>query len=405
MCRSPRLRNPVVRPAPSGGEEGFVLPVALVVMVLLSMIAAAGIYSSRNDLRAAFAAKEAAVALAAADAGASRTIALWSLEVPALPTPGDSVIVDWQMLPDGSSYRSTVFRTPIGPDETATSTVILYTTGQVPPPGNARRTVATFVNAAIGFGPLCCEAGVKVSSRAQLSGSDRGDPIPEVDGTDRSPPGWSASFCPAPLQDIPGILTSSAADISLRRGGDLDGAPPLLEDPAIVPGDFLDLGGGTYTDLIAAADISFIGNQRLGNEIRPVVTDGECDTSVNTNWGAPLAPGGLCGDHFPLVHVAGNLRLEQSGAGQGVLLVDGDLDIRGDFAYYGLIVVMGTVTVSDDARIFGSVLARGDADGRGRSVVEDQGKILYSSCAVQRAQSSLGGGGGSTGRYWFEVMR
>ena len=405
MCRPPRIGNPVTRPAPLGGEAGFVLPVALVVLVLLYMVAAAGIYSSRNDLRASLAAREAAVALVAADAGASRTIALWSLDVPALPAPGDSVFVDWQTLPDGSSYRSTVFRPPIGPDETATSTVILFTTGQVPSPGNARRTVATFVNAAIGFGPLSYDAAIKVSSRLRLSGSDRNDPIPEVDGTDRHPPGWSASLCPSSLEDIPGVLTSDAGAIDLRRGGDLGGAPPLMEDPSIDPADFLDLGGGTYTDLVAAAGISFTGNRRFGDEISSLVTDGECDASVNTNWGSPLAPSGLCGNYFPVVHVAGNLTLEEAGAGQGVLLVDGDLQMRDNFAFYGLIVVLGTMRVSDDARIYGSILVRGDENGAGRSQVEGRGKILYSSCAVQRAQSSLGGGGGSTGRYWVEVMR
>ena len=178
-----------------------------------------------------------------------------------------------------------------------------------------------------------------------------------------------------------------------------------MEDPSIDPADFLDLGGGTYTDLVAAAGISFTGNRRFGDEISSLVTDGECDASVSTNWGSPLAPSGLCGNYFPVVHVAGNLTLEEAGAGQGVLLVDGDLRMTDNFAFYGLIVVLGTMRVSDDARIYGSILVRGDENGAGRSQVEGRGKILYSSCAVQRAQSSLGGGGGSTGRYWVEVMR
>jgi type II secretory pathway pseudopilin PulG len=388
------------------GEEGFVLPLALVVMVLLSMITAAGLYSSRNDLRAALAAKEAALALIAADAGANRTVALWNLHVPALPLPGDSIIVDWQALPDGSTYRSTVFRPPVGPDETPTTQMILYTTGQSPPPSGARRTIATVVEASgTGFGSICCDAAFKVSARMRISGADQNDPIPELDGTDRSPPGWAGSVCPASTQDLPGVLTSRARDIDVRNRGDVDGDPPIVEDPSVAPSDFLNLGGGAYSDLAASADISFIDGQNFRSGIQPAVANGECDTSVLTNWGDPLAPGGLCGDYFPLIHVAGNLRLSGSQAGQGVLLVDGNLQIRGDFQFFGVIVVLGTVTVSDDGRIFGAVLARGNANGRGRSQISDRGKILYSSCSVQRAQAALSGGSGSSARYWVEVMR
>ena len=88
-----------------------------------------------------------------------------------------------------------------------------------------------------------------------------------------------------------------------------------------------------------------------------------------------------------------------------MLLVDGDLNMQDDFSFYGIIVVLGTVTIEDDSRVFGGILARGNANGRGRSEVKDRAKIFYSSCAAQRAQASLGSGaGGATANHWFEVI-
>ncbi|HSG48953.1 MAG TPA: hypothetical protein VLA43_14125, partial [Longimicrobiales bacterium] len=97
-----------------GDEAGFVLPVALFALVALSMVSATGLYVARSDLRSAQATHHAAVALAAADAGASRTVATWGMVVPTLPAPGDSLVIDWQTLPDGSLYRSVVVRAQVG---------------------------------------------------------------------------------------------------------------------------------------------------------------------------------------------------------------------------------------------------------------------------------------------------
>ena len=122
-------------------EDGFVLPLALVVLVLLSMIVATGLYSARHDLWSARSGREAVVALAAADAGASRVLATWSQTVPQLPPPGDSVVVDWQTLPDGSEYRSVVYRPPVGPDQTPSPRVVLTTTGRTRTGGGSRGRV------------------------------------------------------------------------------------------------------------------------------------------------------------------------------------------------------------------------------------------------------------------------
>lgn len=389
-------------------DGGFVLPVALLALVLLPMISATGLYVARSDFRAALATRQAAVALAAADAGAARTVATWAQAVPSLPAPGDSVVVDWQTLPDGSLYRSVVIRAPVGLGETASPRVLVRTTGRVAPPADARRTVATLVEVTGGTA-FCCSAALKVTSSLRVTGPARDDGIPDIDGTDRPPAGWPASRCTAPPSDLPGVTTSDASAVDLRRTAEIQGAPPVLEDPIIAPTDFTAFGGLTYADLTALADVSFAGNQRFRDEVGPVVSGGQCVTTAPLNWGSPNAPGGPCGDYFPIVHVAGNLVLQGSGQGQGILLVGGDLQISGDFDFAGVIVVLGRLRLTAPGRIVGATLVRGGAGGTAQSEVSGGGRILYSSCATEKALEALpasAGGGGTSARErsWFEVM-
>lgn len=386
------------------GQEGFVLPVALLVLVVLTMVSVTGLYSSRNDFRAAEATRQAAVALAAADAGAARTMALWAQAVPTLPAPGDSVIVDWQELPDGSRYRSVVRRAPVGPSQTAVDRVLVRTTAVVRPPGAARRTVVTVVEVSGGGGGLCCEAAFKVQERLRVSGGGS-----RVTGIDAVPPGWSAAQCPDPLSDLPGAVSSDASRVETRSGGVIAGSPPVQEDTTVVAADFTDFGFTTYAALAGVADVTFTGNTRLNNVVRPVVVGGVCVTALRTNWGSPWTPTGPCGNHAPVVHVTGDLTLQGAGQGQGILLVDGDLLISGTFEYYGIVIVMGRVRITAPGRIYGGVLARGGAAGASRSDVNSGGRIEYSSCAVRRAQESLpvpppSAGARATERSWFEVV-
>lgn len=388
-------------------EGGFVLPVALVVLVVLAMVSVTGLYTSRNEYRAAEATRQAVVALAAADAGAQRTLALWATVVPTLPAAGDSLVLDWQTLPDGSRYRSVLRRAPVAAAGTAADRVVMRTTGVVRPPGTARRTVATVVDAASGR-PLCCEAAFKVQADVRISSPGKPKPDSYIIGADSIPGGWTAAQCPGARADLPGVLSGDATGVEARAGGFILGSPPVQEDTTVSDADFADLGPITYAALAAQARFTFPGGTRLNGTVGPRVTGGVCDTSVNTNWGSPLTPTGPCGSWMPIVRATGNLRLSGAGQGQGVLLVDGDLLIDGTFRYYGLVIVLGRVTMTSTGRINGGVLIRGGVGGGLRSDLSDGAVIQYSSCAVQRAQAGISGmasaAAGATERSWFEVV-
>lgn len=109
----------------------------------------------------------------------------------------------------------------------------------------------------------------------------------------------------------------------------------------------------------------------------PSHREGACDTADPSNWGAPRDPGDACASLFPLIYVGGSLTLE-GGAGQGVLLVEGDLTLASDAEFHGLILLGGTLSMAPGTRIVGAV--RG-APG----VVIPSGAITFEAAAVRAA--------------------
>lgn len=81
---------------------------------------------------------------------------------------------------------------------------------------------------------------------------------------------------------------------------------------------------------------------------------GSCNTSV-TPWVGEGCP------KPQITYIPGNVKITSSSKGNGILIVDGDLDINGGLQFYGLILVRGVVKFtgggSDKTNIYGAVLA------------------------------------------------
>jgi hypothetical protein len=158
------------------------------------------------------------------------------------------------------------------------------------------------------------------------------------------------------------------------------GTPPVVNDPSVNNNTFTVFGGATYAQLAARATI----NIPPGNYTTDaVVTNGVCDNTVLTNWGDGMNPGSACASYFPIVHVTGSVTLNNV-QGQGILLVDGDLDVQGSYQFFGIVVVQGDLKTSGggstDAHFWGGVMAK-NAD---LSVQNLSGKatLNFSSCSI-----------------------
>jgi hypothetical protein len=78
------------------------------------------------------------------------------------------------------------------------------------------------------------------------------------------------------------------------------------------------------------------------------------------------------------------MNLQANSYGQGILLVDGDLQLAGGFTFMGIIIVQGTFTTgSGTNRVYGSVMASNSADLT--QSMSGTGEIHYSRCTIMRA--------------------
>jgi hypothetical protein len=90
-----------------------------------------------------------------------------------------------------------------------------------------------------------------------------------------------------------------------------------------------------------------------------------------------------------VTYVPGNLQITAGSVGNGILIVDGDLDIHGGLQFYGLILVRGVVKFtgggSDATNIFGAVLA--GQESYVDNTLGGSASINFSSCALKQNQT------------------
>jgi hypothetical protein len=158
------------------------------------------------------------------------------------------------------------------------------------------------------------------------------------------------------------------------------GYPPVVNDPTVNNNTFTNFGGATYAELAARATLTIPpGNYTTD----PVVTNGVCDKTVLTNWGDGMNPGSQCSNYFPIIHVPGTITLNNT-QGQGILLVDGDLNIQGSYQFFGIVIVQGDLKTSGggttDAHFWGGVMAK-NADLSEQNL-SGKATLNYSSCSI-----------------------
>jgi hypothetical protein len=208
-----------------------------------------------------------------------------------------------------------------------------------------------------------------------------------VSGYDSAPPGWS------------GVCTSSAATVAALAAPDtsrvcdgacgssgtrLTGTPLKQLDstaaPAVQIGRF---GPVTWTSLAAHATHVFPGAAIVTPA--PRLTGLACDTAAAGNWGDPSRTT-ACRNRFAIVHALGDLIID-GGSGQGIILGEGDVELRNDASFAGLILTRDDLLALTGAnRVWGAVVAADMRRANGDlSVIADATAVTYSSCSVEMA--------------------
>lgn len=342
----------------AGGEDGIALFLTLVALAILSVLAVAGFFLARLDLASGRNLREGVRALAQAESGVSGAIKMWNSAAFDSLAPGSDTVLSEPPLP-GWSNRRTVTHLNGDLFLLRSEALRVHSTGDT----LARREVAAFLRV----------ASPEPVVRAALSVTDSlfTGPGTLISGIDTIPPGWTG--CGPPDTARAGILMADSA--SLVRGcpgpGCLSGVPPLMQDFTFTAPVADLLGGVSYTQLAGHSDLTVSGT--------PFVMP------------APST--------HAIVHSRGDLVLA-GGVGKGILLVDGDLTLRGGAEFAGLVRVQGTLYSGPGGGILMGAVRAGQADLRtGAGLL----KIAYSACVLRRAQALARNPFPLPGYWWWEV--
>jgi hypothetical protein len=239
----------------------------------------------------------------------------------------------------------------------------------------ARQSLAQLIR--LNSANISVNAGLTAIGKVTVSGNST------VSGIDQTPSEWTAAgvSCP-PTDDVAGVRYNG--QVTQQGSAVINGDPQRENDNTLTANNML--GGSTFEQLKALRTLTLSGNVS-GLAAETMGTPARCDTSVESNWGAPTVKTSPCFTYFPIVYHMGDLSISGSGEGQGILLVEGNLQVQGRIDFYGPVIVTGGVNIrgtgSDDVKFYGGVLAQ--------DVTLDDSKLTgnatvnYSSCAIKRA--------------------
>ncbi|MDH3271405.1 MAG: hypothetical protein OEN56_08745 [Gemmatimonadota bacterium] len=378
-------------------RRGFALPAAIGALVIIGVLITAGFFMAQQELRIGVASKHANMAVNVAQAGANEVMGNWNgYQLGNIPVWSDTVITD--------TIATGIWEVSIA---NANNFVYFVTASGEVTEGGARwagasRTIGIVTKMI--FANIDPPAALTTRGKTVVKGSAT------INGTNTTPPSWGPYCTTFPSNDTTGVLTNDTSSIGTSGGGSVGGNPPYDQDSTIVDSTFTNFGTMDWAQLTALAaaegkDVTPLGST-VSTAIEPDTTAaGRCNEATLTNWGDTI-PTAACGSYFPLIYHAGpSLRIQGGAMGQGILLVDGDLDLRGNFLFYGIIIVQGNFeTQGTGNRIIGAVLASNSAD-IDQDIVGSS-EITYSRCAVRRAilnNSSLSRARPLAERSWVDL--
>ncbi len=227
----------------------------------------------------------------------------------------------------------------------------------------------------------------------------------QVSGYEHPPAGWP-QCANIPGDTVPAIVVGPTGTVTAGPTN-VASTPGVVHDSAAADSNtYVRYGSESWNSLTTNADITLPGGI-FGSDIQPVGTATKCDRSVNTNWGEPMRPGAVigCYGYYPIIYSQSSLKINGNGYGQGILLVNGDLEINGTFDFYGLVVLRDDLVKGNGtANIVGAVFAANLTDVSPTSWLTGTQDVEYSSCAVQSALRASAILTRVTQRHWSQIF-
>lgn len=379
-------------------REGFALAVSLAAIVVIGALIAGAFWSSMQHYRATRNSLSQERALNAAEFGQNWVLANWNGSAAKAMKLGDNVAF-----------------TPAVPGGLGTADVRMTRLNQnlfwVVSEGKSgagqgallQSRARTNLLLRLDFPNMLINAPVMTAGDWQQTGASS-----TISGVDQNPPGWGD--CAAAGAAKPAIANDNpASEVQTPTGGGCAGeaclfgaSPKIATDPnAGLSSTYNSFGGITWDTLTAWAQANYpskvytasgTGWKVPGNPLEPSGTLTTCNTAAADNWGAPIRPNTLypeCEKYYPIIWIKGataTTRIDGNSQGQGILLVEGNLEIAGTAQFNGIIIAKGTVYVTGSggvgggSKVIGAILAGGSG-----STSTGNSSITYSSCAINEA--------------------
>ena len=377
-------------------ERGIALALVLMTLVVVGALVAGILFGGTQEQRVADNTRNAEQAFGTAESGVQEVVRMWS------PTRmsfhglvgTDSILVADSLSPwKTGRYSGTVYKLSNDLyliDVTGKDSVGLRSAIRGDVPARARQGLLVRIRA-VSFPLPAGRAAVTVGiAGVTMNGNS------SVNGYDSIPPTWTG--CPPPDSAI-GILSSGL--IKTSNGGNkngVQGVPPWKQDSTVVDSNFTTFGGATYNQVGSAATITLPAGSY---NPAPVVTNGVCDVSSTLNWGDGVHTQ-PCGGYYPIVHITGDATV--TGTGQGILLIDGDLNLGGNLQWYGVMIVQGAMKAAGGgkvgANVWGIALIRGGLD---ETKINGNINFQYSKCGLTQALNGTSAVAVSRSRAWSQL--
>ncbi|HET7039670.1 MAG TPA: hypothetical protein VFH97_07270 [Gemmatimonadales bacterium] len=372
----PRLRD----------DRGIALPLAIFALVVVGAMVAGAFFIGRQEQSVGRNSVKLQQAFAAAEGGAQALVANWNTDVYNQLTAGGSLDFGPASLGNGW-YRGTLLR--------LNDQLFVVRSEGFDRDSTTRQQVGLLLR----LRPI----EIDISAALETQGNLRIGGSSDIDGDDSSPLGW---LCPPLEPSLPGIRMPDTSLITTPGCANIndcvDGDPLVQEDPTITGTSLMTFGDATFDELRAIANKVVYPPPSTNMVIQPELTiSGQCNKTLDSNWGSPLDPLGPCGTYFPVIWVEGDMNINGV-QGQGILLVDGNLDVQGRFEFFGPVIVRGVLSTQGTGGHFngGVIAANINLD---QNTVLGDAVITYSSCALERALQASAQGDILRERSWVNM--
>ena len=244
---------------------------------------------------------------------------------------------------------------------------------------------------------------IKANGAVTVNGNINVQGSPQVNGANLIPSGWSGCNTSAP--GMAGIVAPPSASVSIQKASQVTGTPQVMRDALVADSNtYVTYGDENWNSLVSMANVTITNGNPPG--IAPTLNaDGTCNKASTSNWGEPWRTAGYvaaCINYFPIIYSTQNIAFN-GGRGQGILLVDGDVRINGNFEWFGLIIARDDITKGNgNATITGAIMAR-NAQISDNSDVQGNITINYSQCSLEKALQGSAQVSQAKQRAWTEI--